>query len=66
MGPGTIFYKSVRAKWGLAPFSMGPGTIFYKSAPTEYGLGLYLWLVEIFPVFLLCLKNWNQFSQGDG
>jgi len=27
---------------------------------------LYIGLVEIFPVFLLCLKNWNQFSQGNG
>lgn len=29
-------------------------------------LSPYIGFVEIFPVFLLCLKNWNQFSQGDG
>ncbi len=35
----------------------------YKKCP--YRLGPYLGLMEIFPVFLLCLKNWNQFSQGN-
>ena len=53
-------------EYGLYPLrflfisrKMGPGPIFYKSS-------LFIGLVEIFPVFLLCLKNWNQLSEGNG
>ncbi len=44
----------------LSPYRKCP----YKLSP--YRLFLYIRFTEIFPVFLLCLKNWNQFSQGNG